>query len=116
MSSKDTSRKGEIINNKYSIVKLLGHGENGQVYDVVDIKAGKHFVLKQFYSKENNYEIRKKRFMEEINFLKTKGKTLCGIIPIVDSCIKDIVLYYVMPIASKYITKGKNLVLYYNYN
>lgn len=90
----------------------INKGGNGAVFRIKNFKKldltpiDGEFVAKKFniYKRNRNYEKRKERFLEEINFLTTVGTKINGVVDVVDYIIDDNkgLFLYVMPKLDEY--------------
>ena len=80
----------------------LGHGGNGNVFEVMKENSTEELYAIKIYHASINNQIRLKRFCQEIEFLEKVGNYMEGIIPIYDKhfpTARDKRIWYVMPIA-----------------
>ena len=90
---------------KYTKIKKLGEGGNGEVILVSNIKTKKEYALKYLYKITSEKKV---RFQTEIKLLTNTCKGIVGIIPVVDHSSNE--LWYVMEVATpifKYINLNK---------
>ncbi|HFK1514999.1 TPA: serine/threonine protein kinase [Bacillus cereus] len=96
---------------EYEIISVIGSGGNGKVFKVKK-DDGELYALKTVKVNINNLkknlreQTRIKRFINEINVVKSVQNKIPGVLPILDDCMytieqinKDNKPYYVMPIA-----------------
>jgi mitogen-activated protein kinase 1/3 len=67
-TTKDPKFEQKIIGNKYKLIRKLGKGSYGCVYECMDIKTTKRFAIKKIDDIESNSDV--KRVIREIMVLK----------------------------------------------
>jgi serine/threonine protein kinase len=68
MEEMEEFKEGSVIGN-YHIVRLLGHGGSGTVYEVKDRNTGNKFALKTFTPRNGNLQLLKNKFLAEAKLL-----------------------------------------------
>lgn len=113
---------GDEIANKYKIIKPIGKGGNGEVYEVEKINEPKNKLalklinlnIKNYYrNKKSKERIKYKRFISEIDVVINNQDSIKGILPILDinkpeNPSNDNLPWYVMPIAKPMIDEIKD--------
>lgn len=87
-------QKNNSWEQKYTKIKKLGEGGNGEVILVSNIKTKKEYALKHLYKITTE---KRARFQTEIKLLTNTCKGIVGIIPVVDHSSNE--LWYVMEVA-----------------
>lgn len=119
--------KGDVIKGQhgtYELIKRLGHGGNGEVFDVrvsnkkPELPASETgYVIKILNSgkfKRNNREKRIQRFENEVRTVQSLEHQDLRIIPIYDSCLnlesEQLYKWYLMPKAKDYEYAGESSI------
>lgn len=101
----------KLFGNRYQVIKKLGNGGNGVVYEVKDIETEEHYALKTLHFNNNLKNNRRflqrfRRFINEIRVVKEVQEEISGILPLFDLYLPSIedmeknnLPYYLMPIA-----------------
>jgi serine/threonine protein kinase len=87
-------QSGSIIDERYKVVKILGTGGFGQVFQVEDLNSDNNFALKICYS---NNEEDNRRFMREVRLMESIDHK--NIIKVLYSNLDSNPRYFVMPLA-----------------
>ncbi len=59
----------------YRVVRLLGRGGMGAVYEVEHVQLGVHYALKTFTLEEGHVEVLKNKFLTEGRVLRTAPRS-----------------------------------------
>ena len=78
---------GQVIGGAYKVVRSLGSGSAGIVYEVEDVRSGSKLALKAFTPRKGDLSLLKKKFIAEARILATLDAP--NIVKVYDSGIDD---------------------------
>ena len=78
---------GQVIGGAYKVVRSLGSGSAGTVYEVEDVRSGNKLALKAFSPHQGDLSLLKKKFIAEARILATLDAP--NIVKVYDSGIDD---------------------------
>ena len=78
---------GEVIGGAYKVVRPLGAGSAGTVYEVEDVRSGNRLALKAFTPRKGDLALLKKKFIAEARILAALDAP--NIVKVYDSGIDD---------------------------
>ena len=78
---------GQVIGGAYKVLRSLGNGSAGTVYEVEDVRSGNKLALKAFSPHQGDLSLLKKKFIAEARILATLDAP--NIVKVYDSGIDD---------------------------
>ena len=87
MLEQDELSSGQVIGGAYKVIRSLGAGSAGTVYEVEDVRSGSKLALKAFTPRKGDLSLLKKKFIAEARILAKLDAP--NIVKVYDSGIDD---------------------------
>ena len=77
-SAQEQLQPGTVLESRFRIIRMLGRGGMGAVYDAVDLALGTRIAVKTVRLEQGSNDARLQRFRREIRSVDDVGKTASG--------------------------------------